>query len=41
MLGTAEEGASSPEEGARDLSLVQALLKSGSHGGSPVEVVTI
>ena len=38
MLGSVEELRSSPEEGARDLALVQALVQSGAQGGAVVKV---
>ena len=41
VLGTPEELRGSPEEGARDLALVQALLESGAQGGSVVKVKAI
>ena len=41
VLGTAEEQRASPEEGARDLALVEALLESGTKGGAVVQVQAI
>jgi hypothetical protein len=37
-LGSQEELKASPEEGVRDLALVEALLLSGAQGGIVVEV---
>ncbi|GAX80331.1 hypothetical protein CEUSTIGMA_g7769.t1 [Chlamydomonas eustigma] len=38
VLGSHEEVRASPEEGVRDLALVEALLLSGAQGGSAVDV---